>query len=198
MVNTDPQRSTTYCGCDEAANWQCERHRGGQMGPRGAAGEILRDVEFFPEEMNAAEALEARYQKKLEAKLDAEIKRASAWARDINSAPTPGRPQGEIFPASAQGRKNHPVFTGVLMYFPDAIAEVAAVSKQGNDQHNPGQPLHWARGKSMDQMDTASRHMMDHGVGNVRDTDGRYHLGKAAWRLLAELQLTIEAEREGQ
>jgi len=72
---------------------------------------------------------------------------------------------------------------------------VAHVSKLGNDQHNPGEPLHWARGKSTDQMDTAARHMVDHGVGDTRDADGAYHLAKAAWRILAELQLTIEKER---
>lgn len=109
------------------------------------------------------------------------------------SAPQPG-----LFPDSAQGRKDHPVFTGVVMYFPDAIAAVARVSKKGNDQHNPGCPLHWAREKSTDQMDTATRHMMDHGVGVPLDTDGEYHLAKAAWRILAELQLTIEKDkREG-
>ena len=89
------------------------------------------------------------------------------------------------------------MFTGFLMYFPDAIAAVAHVSKMGNDQHNPGQPLHWAREKSTDQMDTAIRHSMDHGVGTTKDTDGAYHLAKAIWRLCAELQLTIEKEREG-
>jgi hypothetical protein len=106
--------------------------------------------------------------------------------------------QQGLFPDDAQGRKNHPVFTGFLMYFPDAIAAIARVSKKGNDQHNPGEPLHWAREKSTDQMDTASRHMMDHGTGTVLDTDGEYHLAKAAWRICAELQLTIEKhKREG-
>lgn len=108
--------------------------------------------------------------------------------------PKPTAQQG-LFPASAQGRKDHPVFTGFLMYFPDAIAAVARVSKKGNDQHNPGQPLHWAREKSTDQLDTATRHSMDHGVGVTKDTDGEYHLAKAIWRLCAELQLTIEKER---
>ena len=91
-------------------------------------------------------------------------------------------------------RKALPVFRGVLGYFPDAILAVAAVSKAGNDQHNPGQPLHWSRGKSTEQMDTALRHMMDHALGNPRDTDGTYHMAKAAWRCLAELQLAIERE----
>ena len=97
-------------------------------------------------------------------------------------------------PTDDTARKALPVFTGFLMYFPDVPAAVAAVSKTGNDQHNPGEPLHWARDKSTDQMNTAMRHMMDHGVGTTRDTDGTYHLAKAIWRLSAELQLTIERD----
>ena len=97
-------------------------------------------------------------------------------------------------PTDDKARKALPIFTGFLMYFPDVPGAVAAVSKAGNDQHNPGEPLHWAREKSTDQMNTAMRHMMDHGVGNTKDTDGTYHLAKAIWRLSAELQLTIERE----
>lgn len=103
-----------------------------------------------------------------------------------------------MLPTDDKARKALPIFTGVLMYFPDAIAAVAEVSKKGNDQHNPGEPLHWARGKSMDQMNTAVRHMMDHGMGVLHDEDGAYHMAKAAWRCLAELQLAIEAERKEQ
>ncbi len=99
-------------------------------------------------------------------------------------------------PTDDKERKALPIFDGVLMYFPDAIAAVAAVSKAGNDQHNPGEPLHWARGKSMDQMNTAVRHMMDHGMGRSKDTDDTWHLAKAAWRILAQLQMAIETERE--
>jgi len=91
-------------------------------------------------------------------------------------------------------RKALPIFTGVFEYFLDALLEVAAVSKAGNDQHNPGQPLHWAKEKSQDQLNTALRHAAQHGT---RDTDGRRHMGKACWRMLAELQLEIEAERAG-
>ena len=82
------------------------------------------------------------------------------------------------------------------MYFPNALLEVARVSKLGNDQHNPGEPLHWAREKSTDQMNTAARHMLDHSTGNLKDTDGAWHLAKAIWRLCAELQLTIEREQK--
>lgn len=94
-------------------------------------------------------------------------------------------------PTDAKARKNLPIFSGVLDYFPMAIAEIAKVSKQGNDQHNPGQPLHWARGKSSDHVDTIVRHLMERGR---IDSDGQRHTAKAAWRVLALLQEEIEAE----
>lgn len=99
-------------------------------------------------------------------------------------------------PTDAKERKGLPIYSGVVCYFPDALAEVARVSKIGNDQHNPGQPLHWAREKSTDQMDAAQRHILDYGTGLVLDDDGGYHLAKAIWRLCAELQLLKESERE--
>jgi dATP/dGTP diphosphohydrolase len=102
-------------------------------------------------------------------------------------------------PTTDAARKALPVFDGVLMYFPDAIMEIARVSMQGNDQHNPGEKLHWARGKSMDQFNTALRHMMDHGMGNRFDGEHRgekiWHLAKAAWRNMAALQMAIEEWR---
>jgi Domain of unknown function (DUF5664) len=98
-------------------------------------------------------------------------------------------------PTDDKARKSLPIFDGFLMYFPDACLAVADVSMKGNAQHNPGEPLHWARGKSMDQMNTALRHMMDHGMGNLKDVDDTYHLAKAAWRILAALQLAIEAHK---
>lgn len=97
-------------------------------------------------------------------------------------------------PTDAAARKALPVYTYVTEYFPDALLAEVAVAVAGNDRHNPGEPLHWARGKSTDQMDCAFRHMMDH-KKNPRDTDGQYHLAKAIWRLKAELQLLIESER---
>ena len=51
-----------------------------------------------------------------------------------------------LLPSSAAERKKIPIGTGVLDYFSAALAEVAKVSFAGNEQHNPGQPLHWARG----------------------------------------------------
>lgn len=98
-------------------------------------------------------------------------------------------------PSDPKARKSLPIWTGVIMYFPDVWAEVAKVSVLGNEQHNPGQPLHWSRGKSTDQMDSAFRHMLDHAQGRALDSDGAYHLAKAIWRLSAELQLCIERQK---
>jgi hypothetical protein len=87
-------------------------------------------------------------------------------------------------------RKAEPIHSGVMLYFPDALAAVARISKAGNDQHNPGEPLHWARGKSMDQMDAAARHML---TLNKRDpVSGEVEAANNAWRALAELQLLEE------
>jgi hypothetical protein len=94
--------------------------------------------------------------------------------------------------SEAENRKRHPMVTGLLDYFPDALYEVAGVSKKGNDQHNPGQPLHWAKEKSTDHPDALLRHLKDRGT---RDTDGERHSAKVAWRALALLQMEIEAER---
>jgi hypothetical protein len=96
----------------------------------------------------------------------------------------------------AAERKGLPLFSGVIAYFPLALLEVARVSRIGNDQHNPGQPLHWARDKSTDQLDSACRHIADHAQGEVKDNDGSYHLAKAIWRLSAELQLLKEREND--
>jgi hypothetical protein len=92
-------------------------------------------------------------------------------------------------------RKQRPVFSGVLAYFPDALLEVAYCSFKGNEQHNPGQPLHWAKEKSQDEPDALLRHMLDRAKGETFDSDGVRHLAKAAWRALANLQREIEAEQ---
>jgi hypothetical protein len=93
------------------------------------------------------------------------------------------------FATGYEARKNQPLVTGVLDYFPLAILAIAEVSNDGNAQHNPGEPLHWAREKSQDEVNTLARHLLERGDfdGNVR------HLAKAAWRVLAALQKEIEA-----
>lgn len=93
----------------------------------------------------------------------------------------------------AKVRKDTPVTTGVLDYFPLAIVEIARVSKAGNDQHNPGQPLHWAKEKSTDHADCIVRHLLERGTV---DTDGQRHSAKVAWRALALLQIELELENK--
>lgn len=94
---------------------------------------------------------------------------------------------------TAKERKAHPIYTGVLKYFPNALLEVAHLSKVGNDQHNPGEPLHWAKEKSTDEGDALVRHQLDAGT---RDTDGERHSAKVAWRALAQLEREILAEQD--
>lgn len=95
-----------------------------------------------------------------------------------------------LLPGDPDKRKAAPVATGALDYFPLAIAEISRVSKAGNDQHNPGQPLHWARDKSKDHADCIVRHLIERGT---IDNDGQRHSAKLAWRALALLQEELEA-----
>lgn len=94
-------------------------------------------------------------------------------------------------PENPLDRKNYPIASGVLDYFPDAIVAISQVSKAGNDQHNPGLPLRWTRSKSGDEADTCMRHFLQRGT---KDVDGQRHTAKAAWRILALLQKEIESE----
>lgn len=91
----------------------------------------------------------------------------------------------------AERRKGQPVFSGVLAYFPDALLAISEHSKAGNDQHNPGQPLHWERSKSQDESDALARHLIDH----AKEPADLGHLKAVAWRALALLQKAIEAQQ---
>lgn len=94
-------------------------------------------------------------------------------------------------PTDAASRKQVPLATGFMDYFPDAIAAVAAVSYAGNEQHNPGTPCHWDRSKSTDEADCLLRHFVERGT---LDSDGKRHSAKLAWRALALLQKEIERD----
>lgn len=97
-------------------------------------------------------------------------------------------------PTDRDARKRIPIFSGVLAYFPDAIAEVAKISYAGNEQHNPGAPLHWSREKSGDHEDCIQRHTLDALKAlNAGEPSKRVeHLAQRAWRALAALQLACE------
>ena len=102
--------------------------------------------------------------------------------------------QAALLPTDAKERKNLPIGTGVLDYFPKALAEVARVSKVGNDQHNgPNSPIHWDRSKSTDESDAMIRHFLER---DKKDSDGTYHAAKCAWRALAFLEKLLENEVE--
>lgn len=98
-----------------------------------------------------------------------------------------------ILPTDKNLRKKIPLCTGVLDYFPDALAAIAAVSLAGNKQHNLGAPLHWDRSKSTDHADCLLRHLVERGT---LDHDNHRHSTKVAWRALALLQEEIENDRQ--
>lgn len=109
--------------------------------------------------------------------------------------PTPAEPPlhspGLSLPDDDAVRGDFPMFDGLLAYFPNALAEVSKVSKIGNDQHNPGQPMHWARDKSTDHENKIMRHLVDAGKFDGR---GVRHTARLAWRALAMLQEELERE----
>jgi hypothetical protein len=96
-------------------------------------------------------------------------------------------------PSNSSERKGVPLVTGVLDYFPAALAEVAKVSKAGNDKHNgPTTPLHHSRGRSTDHADALLRHLVDR--GGIDPDTGQRHSAEVAWRALALLQQELEDE----
>lgn len=107
-----------------------------------------------------------------------------------NAPPSNAPPNRLLGLLSSAERKTYPVTSGVLDYFPDAVAAVAHISFLGNKKHNPGQPLHWSRGKSMDHADCILRHLTERGTV---DTEGVMHSAQLAWRALALLQQELEA-----
>ena len=99
--------------------------------------------------------------------------------------------QVTTLPTDPKERDNFPMFDGLLAYFPAALAAVSRVSFIGNAQHNAGEPMHWARGKSTDHENKIVRHLLESGT---LDTDGTRHSAKVAWRALALLQEELERE----
>jgi hypothetical protein len=87
-----------------------------------------------------------------------------------------------LFPDDSAARKTYPMFSGLLQYFPSALAEVARHSYRGNEKHNPGQPLHHDRAKSDDEADALVRHLVE---GDYVGT---------AWRALSLLQKDLETK----
>lgn len=100
--------------------------------------------------------------------------------------------QTTSLPEDADERNSYPMAEGCLYYFPNALAEVSKISHAGNEQHNPGQPMHWSRGKSTDHANKIIRHLVDAGR---EDEASIAHAANCAWRALALLQEKIERVR---
>ena len=85
-------------------------------------------------------------------------------------------------PTDSTERKTYPLYRGLMVYFPRALAAVAHHSHASNEQHNPGEPLHWAREKSTDHADCLVRHVLEGDWTAV------------AWRALAQLETELEKD----
>jgi hypothetical protein len=121
--------------------------------------------------------------------------RGFVTADQFEPVPEPRLPEwGEPYPgnpaAESRQRKDTPLYSGCLAYFPDALAAVARLSRLGNDKHNPGEPLHWSKGKSADHADALARHLV--AAGKPDPETGLSHTVAVAWRALALLQTEIE------
>lgn len=94
-----------------------------------------------------------------------------------------------FLPDVAEVRRQYPLFDGLFAYFPAALCEVSRWSMVGNEQHNPGEPLHWTREKSTDHENKILRHLIDaeHDAG-----DGFIEAVALAWRALALCQELLE------
>ena len=100
-------------------------------------------------------------------------------------------------PRNAKARKEIPIYSGFISYFHLAVAAVASHSFVSNEQHNPGEPLHWSRNKSMDQMDALARHLSE--LPEAVTVAEEIELLKAiSWRAMAQLQLKCEHQAKMQ
>lgn len=118
--------------------------------------------------------------------------RAASWKRwtDIDVTYEAEMEKLRSKKSESQQRKETPLFSGTMMYFPLALLAVARLCFKSNEKHNPGEPLHWSREKSADHMDCVARHSLE--VGKVDpETDELFDV-HVAWRALANLQLAEE------
>jgi hypothetical protein len=101
--------------------------------------------------------------------------------------------QEEITGESMAGSWSPDGVHSIMVRYAEAWLDVAALSRVGSDQHNPGKPLFWDRSKSGDELDALARHLVQAGT---LDTDGVRHSTKVCWRALANLEKAIEREEE--
>ena len=104
--------------------------------------------------------------------------------------PMPYLNKGQM-PPTAEGRKQVPIKTGLLDYFPLTCAAVAATSYRATQQHHPGEPMFWEAGKSPDEVDALQRHEQHRGQTDPHD--GILHSVKVAWRAMAAAERELQA-----
>lgn len=108
------------------------------------------------------------------------------FVRPLPDAEQPEMPpplaEKSVLPHDSAERKTYPLYSVLFGYFPAAMAELAKHSYESNEKHNPGEELHWSRGKSDDHADAALRHLVE---GDYRGL---------LWRAAALLQLELEGE----
>lgn len=107
----------------------------------------------------------------------------------LEHVPKPLSASTRILPDDSAVREQFPLYDGLFAYFPAALCEVARWSKIGNDKHNPGEKLHWAREKSTDHENKILRHLLD---ARERDENGIPEAVALAWRALALCQTILE------
>jgi len=90
----------------------------------------------------------------------------------INQAP-------KVFPEDDAERAKYPIGTFITEYFPNALAALAKHSWESNEKHSPGEPVHWAKDKSIGNIDRVFRHLID---------GEKIH---AAWRILELIEREI-------
>lgn len=97
-------------------------------------------------------------------------------SEDFLSGKTTMIPDKKPLPEDSAERKTYPMYSGLVAYFPHALAAVSNLSYRGNLQHHPDKPLHWDMDKSTDELDALMRHVVDEDWVHV------------AWRALANLE----------
>lgn len=130
-----------------------------------------------------------------------EYDRKKYWfaAEDVMPLPQSGVPPlspvatgRHALPTDSAERKKFPLFSGLLAYFPAALAQVSNHSYLGNEKHNPGLPMQHARGRSSDHEDCVVRHLVDAKEWPAGSTQRIDELRGVAWRALALLQEECE------
>lgn len=130
---------------------------------------------------------------------------AARYAEGLGSERHSGQHAVSYLPTDDKERKMLPMFKMITGYFSKALREVTRVCVANNVRYNPGKDpadIHWARGKSKDQLGSSFRHMMEAAVDGkvfedeVSAADGKpiYILAENAWRALAALEVAIEEQ----